>query len=146
MAYLEYTNNGDYEAICWLNENVKGSHVILEAPGVAMEYSSQASSFTGLPTLMGWAGWEVMWRDSWEIITERTMAINAIYQAPDSEEALGLLRKYNVEYIYVGSIERKGTSGQKGYPAESLLKFASHPERYTLVYENQGVVIYQVIP
>ena len=74
------------------------------------------------------------------------MAINAIYQAPDSEEALGLLRKYNVEYIYVGSIERKGTSGQKGYPAESLLKFASHPERYTLVYENQGVVIYQVIP
>ena len=146
MAYLEYTNNGDYEAIRWLNENVRGSHVILEAPGVAMEYSSQASSFTGLPTLMGWAGWEVMWRDSWEIITERTMAINAIYQAPDSEETLGLLRKYDVEYIYVGSIERKGTSGQKGYPAESLKKFASHPERYTLVYENQGVSIYKVIP
>lgn len=146
LAYLEYTNEDDYEAIRWLNENVKGSHVILEIPGIAMEYSSQASSFTGLPTLLGWAGWEVMWRDSWAIITERTMAINAIYQSPDSEEALGLLRKYNVEYIYVGTLEKNGTSGQVGYPAESLQKFASHPERYTPVYENQGVVIYQVTP
>ena len=142
LAYLEYTNKDDYEAIRWLNENVKGSHVILEAPGVALEYSSQASSLTGLPTLLGWAGWEVMWRDSWEIITERTMAIDAIYNAPDSEEAISLLGKdkYNVEYIYIGVLERAR------YPAESLQKFASHPERYTPVYENQGVVIYQVTP
>ena len=146
MAYFEYTNNSDYEAIQWLNENVKGSHVILEFPGVAMEYSSQASSFTGLPTLRGWAGWEVMWRDSWDIITERTMAINAIYEAPDSDEAFSLLKKYNVEYIYVGTIEKNGTSGQKGYPAESLQKFASDSERYKLVYQNQDVSIYQVIP
>ena len=142
LAYLEYTNKDDYEAIRWLNENVKGSHVILEAPGVALEYSSQASSLTGLPTLLGWAGWEVMWRDSWEIITERTMAIDAIYNAPDSEEAISLLGndKYNVEYIYIGILERER------YPAESLQKFVSHPEIYTPVYENQGVVIYQVTP
>jgi uncharacterized membrane protein len=140
LAYLEYTNKDDYEAIRWLNENVKGSHVILEAPGVALEYSSQASSFTGLPTLLGWAGWEVMWRDSWQIITDRTMAIDAIYNAPDSDEALALLRNYNVEYIYIGVLERER------YTAESLQKFATHPERYTPVYENQGVVIYQVTP
>jgi YYY domain-containing protein len=146
MAYLEYTNKGDYEAIRWLNDNVKGAHVILEIPGVAMQYSSQASSLTGLPTLMGWAGWEVMWRDSWEIITERTMAINAIYQAPDSEEALALLKKYKVEYIYVGSLERNGTSGQKGYPAESLQKFAADSGRYQAVYQNEDVIIYHVVP
>lgn len=146
MAYLKDTNNGDYEAIQWLNENVKGSHVILEFPGTALEYSSQASSFTGLPTLLGWAGWEVMWRNSWEIITERTMAINAIYEAPDSDEALSSLKKYNVEYIYVGAVEKNGTSVQKGYSAESLQKFASDSERYKLVYQNQDVSIYQVIP
>jgi YYY domain-containing protein len=145
MAYLKDTNNGDYEAILWLNENVKGSHVILEFPGVALEYSSQASALTGLPTVLGWAGWEVMWRDSWDIITERTMAINAIYEAPDSDQALSLLKKYNVEYIYVGTLEKNGTSAQKGYPAESLQKFATDSERYKLVYQNQDVSIYQVI-
>jgi uncharacterized membrane protein len=73
------------------------------------------------------------------------MAINAIYRAPDSEEALSLLRKYNVEYIYVGSIERNGTSGQKGYLAESLQKFSSDSERYKPIYEKDGVTIYQVL-
>lgn len=140
MAYLEFTNNGDYQAIRWLQENVKGSRVILEAPGVAIEYSSQASALTGLPTLLGWAGWEVMWRDSWEIITERTMAIDTIYQTTDNEEAIALLRKYNVEYIYVGTLEKER------YETEGLLKFDSHPETYRLRHENQDVTIYQVLP
>ncbi len=138
MAYLENTNRGDYEAIRWLNENVQGSHVILEAPGVAMEYSSQASSLTGLPTVLGWAGWEVMWRDSWDIIDERTKAIDAIYGEPGGEEATALLTKYNVEYIYVGALEKAR------YGPENLSKFAANPERYTLVYQNEDVAIYQV--
>ncbi|HUV52593.1 MAG TPA: DUF2298 domain-containing protein [Dehalococcoidia bacterium] len=139
LEYLKYTNNGDYEAVRWLNENVKGSHVILEAPGVALEYSSPASSFTGLPTSLGWAGWEVMWRGSWEIITERTRAIDTIYGMPNSDEALVMLEKYNVEYIYVGELEREH------YGTESLMKFANQPERYKLVYENAEVSIYQVM-
>lgn len=138
MAYLKDTNRGDYEAIQWLNSNVKGSQVILEAPGVAMQYSSQASSLTGLPTLLGWAGWEVMWRGSWDIVTERTWDIDAIYRAPAGVEAEALLRKYDIEYIYVGALE------VERYGSESLLEFASHPERYTLVYQNEEVAIYQV--
>jgi uncharacterized membrane protein len=140
MAYLWDTNRDDYEAIQWLDENVNGSHVILEAPGVAMEYTSQASALTGLPTLLGWAGWEVMWRDSWDIIDERTKASDAIYGEPGGEEAGDLLRKYDVEYVYVGALEKAR------YGAEDLSKFAAYPERYVLVYENDGVAIYQVKP
>ena len=140
MAYLQDTNIGDYEAIQWLNENVDGSRVILEAPGVAMEYSSQASAFTGLPTLLGWAGWEVMWRDSWEIITERTAAIDTIYKTTDEEEATAMLKEYNVEYIYLGTLEREM------YEAEGLLKFANNLDRYELVYRNPEVEIYRVLP
>jgi uncharacterized membrane protein len=81
-----------------------------------------------------------MWRGSWDEVSGRDTDVNNIYKSPDSDEALALLRKYNVEYIYVGKLEKER------YEAESLLKFASHPERYTPVYENQGVVIYQVIP
>lgn len=140
LAYLKTEHNGDYEAVRWLNENVKGSHVILEAPGIALEYTSPASAFTGLPTLLGWAGWEVMWRGSWDIITERTGAIDTIYGTPNSDEALAMLEKYNVEYIYVGELEREH------YGTESLAKFASQPERYKLVYENAEVSIYAVLP
>jgi YYY domain-containing protein len=140
MAYLEDTNRGDYEAIQWLNANVEGSHVILEAPGVAMEYSSPASALTGLPTVLGWAGWEVMWRGDWNVISERTRAIDVIYNAPDSEEAANLLKEYKVEYIYVGTLEKKR------YGADTLLKFASPAERYTLVYKNEDVSIYEVNP
>ena len=140
MAYLEDTNRGDYEAIQWLNENVGGSHVILEAPGVAMEYSSQASALTGLPTVLGWAGWEVMWRDDWNLISERTRAIDAIYSTPESEEAANLLENYKVKYIYVGTLEKKR------YGADTLLKFAILAERYMLVYRNDDVSIYEVNP
>jgi uncharacterized membrane protein len=114
--------------------------VILEAPGVAMEYSSPVSALTGLPTVLGWAGWEVMWRGDWNVISERTRAIDVIYNAPDGEEAASLLENYKVEYIYVGTLEIKRYSG------DTLLKFATLAERYTLVYKNDDVSIYKVNP
>jgi len=139
MAYLESAHNGDYEAIRWINENVEGSHVILEAPGTVYEYSSRVSAMTGLPTLIGWAGWEVMWRGSWDIVTERTLAADVLYQTTDDEEASALLEEYNVEYVYVGTLEKER------YEPEGLLKFASRPETYELVYENEDVKLYRVI-
>jgi uncharacterized membrane protein len=95
---------------------------------------------TGLPTVVGWVTHEVMWRGSWDKVAGRDTDANTIYQTLDNEEAFLILREYNVEYIYIGVLEIER------YPAESLQKFASHPERYTPVYENQGVVIYQVTP
>ena len=96
---------------------------------------------TGLPTVIGWLTHEVMWRGSWDEVAGRNTEVDNLYKSPDSDEALAILRsKYNVEYIYVGKLEKER------YLAESLQEFASHPEIYTPVYENQGVVIYQVSP
>jgi YYY domain-containing protein len=141
MAYLESTHGGDREAIQWLYENVEGSHVVLEAPGTVYEYSSRVSAFTGLPTLIGWGGWEVMWRggDLWGTVTERSEATDTIYRTTDEEEAGALLAEYNVEYVYVGTIE------EERYEPEGLQKFAGHPDRYELVYENPDVMIFKVI-
>ncbi len=50
-----------------------------------------------------------------------------------------MLRKYNVEYVYIGKAEKER------YAAESLLQFASDSERYKLIYEKDGVSIYQVV-
>ena len=139
-AYVKTLALEDYESIQWINKHIKGSHVILEAPGVAYKFNSRISTMTGLPTVIGWQTHEVMWRNSWDKVAGRDTDVNTIYQTPDGDEAISLLRKYNVEYIYMGKLEKER------YPAESLLKFASHPERYKLIYENQGAVIYQVMP
>ena len=140
-AYVKTKAPGDYEAIQWINAHIKGQPVILEAPGGAYQFSSHVSTMTGLPTVIGWLTHEVMWRGSWDEVAGRNTEVDNLYKSPDSDEALAILRsKYNVEYIYVGKLEKES------YLAESLQKFASHPERYTPVYENQGVVIYQVTP
>ena len=138
-AYVKTIAPGDYEAIQWLNEHIKAQPVILEAPGAAYQFSSYVSTMTGLPTVVGWVTHEVMWRGSWDEVVGRDTDVDNIYKSPDSDEALALLRKYDVEYIYVGKVEKEK------YPAESLQKFASDSERYKPIYEKDGVVIYQVL-
>lgn len=140
LAYVRIIAPGDYQAINWINEHIKGSHVILEAPGPSYEFTSQIATMTGLPTVIGWTNThEVMWRGNWDKVVGRDTDVDNIYQSPDSDEALALLRKYNVEYIYVGKLEKER------YPAESLQKFASDSERYKTIYEKDGVTIFQVM-
>ena len=71
-------------------------------------------------------------------VRERVADVEMIYNTLDNDEAMGLLRKYDVEYIYIGTLEREL------YEKEGVEKFASQPEDYTLVYEGEGVAIYEV--
>jgi YYY domain-containing protein len=146
LAYIKIIAPGDYEAINWINEHIEGSHVILEAPSTlekqysSYTFTSRISTMTGLPTVVGWTNThEVMWRGNWDKVAGRDGEVDSIYNNPDSEQALSVLRKYKVEYIYIGGIEKQR------YPVESLQKFASDPERYQPIYEKDGVTIYQVM-
>jgi YYY domain-containing protein len=139
LAYVETIDKGDYEAILWIDAAIEGTPVILEAPGGAYNFTSRISTMTGLPTVMGWLTHEVMWRGSWDSVAGRDTDTDTIYNTTDGEEAVTLLEKYNVEYIYIGTIEREK------YESEGLQKFAGQPDRYELVYDNLGVSIYRVI-
>jgi len=131
-------DKGDYEAIQWINENIDGSPVVLEAPGVSGKLSPRISTFTGLPTVLG-GGWETVWRHASGFnVGARGEDVDMIYNTPDNDKALALLAKYDVEYIYIGAGEREA------YESEGLAKFATRPEDYTLVYEGEGVTIYEV--
>ena len=138
MAYVERIDKGDYDAIRWMNEQIKGTPVILEAPGNPTVYAGRVSTFTGLPTVIGWGSWEIMWRQAWAEVDQRLKDVKTIYNTLDNDEAMRLLRKYDVRYIYVGTAERKT------YEDVGLQKFAAHPEKYQLVYENEGVTIFKV--
>ena len=138
MAYLEMVDKGDYDAIRWLSAEIAGSPVILEAPGNPSVYSSRISAFTGLPTVIGWQLWEIMWRPDRGEVDERTRNVDMIYNTQDSNQALELLRKYDVEYIYIGTLERE-QFGDAG-----LGKFSNQPNDYELVYEGEGTTIFKV--
>ncbi len=135
-AFMAASQRGDYDAIAWLNQNVKGTPVILEAAGASYSQFGRISAFTGLPTVIGWDGHELQWRGTGEEATKRKAAVETIYQTPDEQLARSLLKKYNVTYVYVGNLEREAY-GKAG----ALDKFARFGDA---VYQNAGVTIYKI--
>jgi YYY domain-containing protein len=139
FAFIEEVNKGDYEAIKWLNDNVAGHPVILEMPGEQWSYSSRVSGYTGLPTVIGWQGnFEKVWGRNGSEVDTRAGEADLIYNTLNNDEALELLQKYNVEYIYIGTLE------QNKYSIEGLQKFDSYSGSYELIYQYEGVSIYRL--
>lgn len=106
-AFLETTYPDDAAAIRWLEENVKGSPMVLEANGDSYSKNCRVSAMTGLPTVLGWYVHEWLWRSDVDAVRERAEDVKTIYTSTDENEVRRLLKKYSVEYIFVGSCERQ---------------------------------------
>ncbi len=106
-AYLAREHAGDYAAIQWLRQNVPDQTVILEATGDPYSYFARFSSNTGLPTVLGWANHEGLWRGHDTAVMERRDHVLRIYNATTLAEVQPLLERYKVRYIIVGDLERE---------------------------------------
>ena len=138
LGYLEKQRPGEYLAVMWLRQNVRGTPVVLEAQGPSYQDFGRISMLTGLPTVLGW-DYHVQQRGNPQSeIETRKSAVQSMYASPDAARAAALLRRYRVAYVYVGPLERKT------YPAAGLRKFATNPELFETVYENPEVRIYRV--
>jgi uncharacterized membrane protein len=133
---------GDAEAIAWLKTHVDGDPVIVEATGGEYSDFARVSTFTGLPTILGWGGHEVQWRVNWlsdptnsADFSRRGGDIDTIYTNADSAQVLQLLHFYHAGYLYVGALEH-----QK-YPQADLGRFAQF---LSVVYQRDDVTIYAV--
>jgi YYY domain-containing protein len=126
---------GEYEAIVWLDENVKGAPVVLESTGDSYGPFGRVSAATGLPTVLGWQSHEAHWRGGREPQAGRPEAVERIYKTTDASEAKALLQQYDVEFVYVGALERQ-TYGEEG-----LGKFAAFMD---VAFQGQDVTIYRV--
>ncbi len=144
-AYMstDPVNQGDAQAIAWLNAHVTGDAVIVEG-ALYDEYThnGRVSAFTGLPTLMGWGGHELQWRYNWleqpgrgDTIGQRLNAVAKIYTDTSEQQVLDLLHQYSVRYVYVGAAERQL------YPTADLGRFATF---LRTVYHSADVTIYAV--
>lgn len=107
IAFMKKIDFGSYDAISWVNMNISGTPVILEAPGSSYKETSRISSFTGLPTVIGWVSHEFMLRNNWGELSQRIADVDAIYDTTDYRDAAVLLNKYNVSYVYIGDVELK---------------------------------------
>lgn len=134
--------NQDYETIRWLQENVKGSPVIVEAHTGEYKWGSRISIYTGLPSVVGW-NWHqrqqrefVPGNDVWA----RVYAVEDFYLSSDLTQVKDFLRSYEVKYIVVGQLERAY------YPGPGLEKFESQDGiLWREVFRFEDTVVYEVL-
>jgi uncharacterized membrane protein len=106
-AHMVNTMPDDNLAITWLNENVTGTPVVLEAPGDSYTDYERVSVMTGLPTVLGWHTHEWLWKSDTTLLDARAADIQLIYTSTDEAEVQSLLKKYDISYIYVGKLEKE---------------------------------------
>jgi len=137
----------DWAAIEWLRDNAEGTPVILEAPGGSYEYEGRISAFTGFPAVLGWALHESQWRGNYVEQGKREPDIAMIYTTPSGEQALKLLHKWDVDYVVIGTPERRyveqlcSASERQCTSREALRKFDRVLEP---VFEQGQTTIYRV--
>ncbi len=134
-VYLQTLYPYDYEAISYINKNIKSQPVILEAQGDSYTDFGRISANTGLPTVLGWTVHEWLWRGTYDIPAPRIDEIKIMYETQDLNIAKNLLKKYKITYIFIGSMEF-----QK-YPTLSEPKFQKLGK---LIYQNQNTKIYKI--
>ena len=106
-VFVDESFHTDFAAITWLNNEVRGRPVCLEAPGDSYSTRERVSVATGLPTVAGWYVHEWLWRGDPDALNERNEDIEAIYTSGDEELVKSLIEKYNITYIYIGTQERQ---------------------------------------
>ncbi|HUE99124.1 MAG TPA: DUF2298 domain-containing protein [Anaerolineales bacterium] len=149
MNYAHYDDYGqrldlseDYRAIRWMQDNVQGSPVIVEASNcVEYHWCTRFTVYTGLPGVIGW-NWhqrqQRVFTATW--VEARVADVGNFYNAIDAEFTNEFLKRYDVRYIVVGQLERAA------YTPEGIVKFEQFDGRYWQgVYRDGNTVIYEVI-
>jgi YYY domain-containing protein len=157
MTYMDYAQHPDggmmdlsedYRAIRWMQDNVQGSPVIVEANCTEYRWCTRFTIYTGLPGVVGW-NWHQRQQRGFAAptaITDRVSEIGMFYTTQDVEWARTFLKKYMVKYFVVGQLERNI------YPAfdpavDGLSKFEKYDGRYwKKVYHDKNTTIYEVLP
>jgi hypothetical protein len=121
-------------AITWLKSAPDG--IVVEAVGGSYTGYARISTYTGLPSVLGWPGHESQWRGGGMDAEERSRQddVATLYSTPDWQTASDLLKKYDIRYVYIGGLERST------YPVQED-KFHSN---LVQVFQQGSVTIYQV--
>ena len=134
-AYFTNVFPDDMAAAVWLRSAPDGNMV--EATRQDASYHGEialVSTYSGLPTILGWPGHESQWRGTYDGLPERMTDIQRLYETSNWDEAQAILIKYSIRYVYVGTQERLNYHVNDD-------KFKTHLEA---VFSQGQVVIYEV--
>jgi uncharacterized membrane protein len=104
----EFGLEQDYQAVQWLQENVEGTPVIVEANVPEYRWGTRFTIYTGLPGVLGWPNHQRQQRVTGPpgAVEARLADINDFYLTVSETEALEFLEKYHVSYVVLGRLER----------------------------------------
>ncbi len=118
LAYVPSTpESADLAAVEWLERNADPGERLIEAVGGSYSTAGRASAWSGIPTVLGWPGHETQWGRSGSMLAQREADVKTVFSSTSLADAMPILRKYGVSYVFVGSVERAT------YPVADLQKF-----------------------
>jgi YYY domain-containing protein len=132
---LASRNAGDAAVIDWLLRNARVGSVVLEASGDPYSEFARMASHTGIPTVLGWANHEGLWRSNDPDVATRLAEIKLFYTTPNPLVARQVLARYGVTHVVVGDMERGLYGGAAGVQTFPFL---------APVFHSGGTTIYSV--
>jgi uncharacterized membrane protein len=133
--FLERGAASDYRAIEWLRQNAVGRPVVAEAVGGDYSDHARVSTFSGLPTIIGWVGHELQWRGQRPDYNPRQEAVDTIYRSESRSEIMRVAQLYRVKYVFFGNLERTKYGPEAQARLDRLLP---------VLYSRSGTTIYGV--
>lgn len=130
--HATYLTPDDAAAVDWLRNAPLGT--LVEAVGGSYTGYGRISAHSGMPTLLGWPGHESQWRGGAEEMGSRQEDVERLYRTSNWQEAKEILEKYEVQYVYVGPLERSTYGVNENKFGRNL----------RTVFEQGQVVIYEV--
>jgi uncharacterized membrane protein len=133
LAGLQERSPGDAAAVRWLRRHVTGAPTLVEATGDDYTAAGRMASLTGIPAVADWPGHELQWGklDGFE----RRGLVDEMYTTLDRVKAGAILRRFDVRFVVVGSLERER------YASAGLAKFDRMAPR---AFAREGTVVYDV--
>ena len=131
-AYFTRAYPDETDAIEYIHQAPKGS--VAEAVGGSYTGYARVATFSGQSNVIGWPGHESQWRGGAEEMGSRELDMRQLYQTNNWIEALEIIRKYKIRYIYIGSLETNT------YRVNDQKFLANLP----VAFQNNTVVIYEV--
>jgi uncharacterized membrane protein len=123
----------DWAAVQQMRDRISGQPVIAEAIGNAYTHFARVAAYTGFRSVQGWANHEGQWRKDWAWDTGDQ--VDKLYSTADVNEARGILDRYQVDYVFVGQLERE----KYGAGVDKFAQMFPQP-----FIQTGGTVVYKV--
>ncbi len=137
LAWMGREAPGDRAAVEWLRKHAVDGAVLAETTGNAYSDYGRIGAATGLPIVLGWDNHEGLWRGGGALpeLEGRRRDLRLLYTSEDPGIVQGILRRYDVRYVFVGALEHKDY-GVNAFPLRA---------NYRRVFESRGTAVYEIL-